>query len=138
MSGSTGEDAGGCAGCFAAFILIALVVSAVVSLAALIDPFDWMPSVSEVWEDCDGDRCDLADRFPGFWVHVIVNLAWAIATSLALLLLMAAVTDLRQARAERFDTREAASRYPAARWAVAGAAVAAGALGLLPIAVAVL
>jgi hypothetical protein len=79
------DDGGGCAACAAALLVYCIVVGAAISAAALVDPFSWMPSIGEVWADCsddygtDADECDLATLFPGFWMHVAVNLVWAAA-----------------------------------------------------------
>ena len=74
---NTSQSAGGgCLAVLALLIVVAMVVMAVISLAALIDPFDWMPSVEQIWEDCSGD-CALAHRFPGFWWHAAANLLYA-------------------------------------------------------------
>ena len=52
------------------------IVAAAISLAALVDPFDWMPSVLATGLTVTA-HCELADRFPGFWWHVVANLAYA-------------------------------------------------------------
>src|SRR4051812_49803543 len=96
--------AGGCLGVFAVLIVIALIVMAVISFAALIDPFDWLPPVGQIWADCQDDpatsvgECDLATRFPGFWGHAAVNLVWAVLTGGLLTLTALAVPELRKAR----------------------------------------
>lgn len=75
------SQGGGCAALVALTIVLALVLAALVSIAALIDPFSWLPPVAEIWEECQddwdttADECELATRFPGFWAHVIANLA---------------------------------------------------------------
>jgi hypothetical protein len=104
---------------------VGIVVGAGISLAALVDPFSWMPSLADVWGDCRDERdtaadeCDLATRFPGFWAHVGVNLLWAAAAVLGLLPSFAAGVMLREERAARFDDEEAAERYDGARLALA-------------------
>ena len=129
------DDPGGCGSCLAVFMLalvVALIVAAVISFAALVDPFNWLPPVGEIWEDCQGD-CALEHRFPGFWLHVVTNLAYATAAVGALSALALGVDRFRAARVERFGALEP---YVAARSQVTIAAAAGGALSLLPIAVA--
>jgi hypothetical protein len=82
MSGSSSNDELGCGGCIVAILLIGAVIGAIISVAALIDPFSWMPPVGEIWAECEddyatsADECDLAERYPGFWGHVAVNFAY--------------------------------------------------------------
>ncbi len=78
MASSSGKDTtgGGCIALFVLLMVVALIVMGVISLAALIDPFDWMPTVHRIWDDCSGD-CALAHRFPGFWWHAVANLLYA-------------------------------------------------------------
>ncbi len=80
------QDEGSGSGCVTltvAGLVIGVVVSVAISLAALIDPFDWMPPVAEIWEDCSDDwntsvnECILHTRFPGFWGHAIANFTYA-------------------------------------------------------------
>ena len=57
----------GCGGCIALVLVIGLIVAAAMSIAALIDPFSWMPSIGDVFADCPpavevGRSCDLSDR----------------------------------------------------------------------------
>jgi hypothetical protein len=134
----------GCAVVFVAMLVIGAVIAAVISITALIDPFAWMPPVAEIWEDCSDDwksevnECDLHQRFPGFWVHAIVNFVYIVAGTGALVALGAAVMELRESRPERFDSQTAAERYGEAREGVAGLALLAGLLAALPIIVALL
>jgi hypothetical protein len=138
------DDDSGCLGCLAVVLVVGAVVAVLISVAALIDPFDWMPSVGQVWEDCPSeldrrDECDLATRFPGFWQHAVVNLLWAFAVGVALVSLFGSVGPFRQARRELFDGGEApVARYQAARDRLVGAAAAAAFLGAIPIVVALL
>src|SRR4051794_5636689 len=96
------DGLGGCLGCFGVLIVIGVVVGTLISIAAMIDPFAWMPAVGEIWEDCDSGApegaCDLANRFPGFWGHAALNLLYAAATVIALVALGGAVKELREAR----------------------------------------
>jgi hypothetical protein len=96
---------------------------AVISLAALIDPFDWMPKAHEIWEDCSGD-CALAHRYPGFWWHAAANLLYA---TLAVAVgggFLAAVRDLRTTRVARFNSDADAAAFTAAHNELVGAGTA--------------
>ena len=42
---ASGSSGGGCGALIAFVLVIAAIVAAAISLAALVDPFDWMPSV---------------------------------------------------------------------------------------------
>jgi hypothetical protein len=138
------EDGGGCLGCVAVVLVVGAVVAGLISIAALIDPFDWMPTVGQVWEDCpeeleSRDECDLAERFPGFWEHAVVNLLWTFAAGIALVMLFGQIGPFRQARRELFEGgQDAVGRYEAARGSLVGAAAAVMFLGALPIVVALL
>ena len=144
MAARREEDASGCAVLFVGLLIIAAVVAAVISLAAIVDPFSWMPPVGEVWEDCsddydtETDECALANRFPGFWWHAAVNLLYMVVVGILVVLLVAAVADFREARAARFDGPEAAGRYAAARPALALLVLLMSACGMVPILVAAL
>jgi hypothetical protein len=70
---------------------------------------------------------------PGFWGHVALNLLYAAGAGLALLGLMTTVRELREARPNRYDGAEAMAAYRAKRDEVAGMALVSGALGILPI-----
>ena len=138
-------DQSGCGGCLAIFLVIlviGLIVAGLISLAALVDPFSWMPTVREIWKDCqdDGatgrDDCALANRFPGFWLHAVVNLGYAVAAVVVLVVLATAVGSLREARVARFGGDAAVTRYIEARADVARASALGLALALLPILVA--
>ncbi len=121
-----------------------MVVSAGISVAALVDPFSWMPPLAEVWADCRDDRdtaadeCDLAARFPGFWVHVGVNLGWAAVAAFWVLASFAAAFWLRDERAARFDDEAAWERYDQARLALASCAGSTLVVAAIPIVVAAL
>lgn len=142
-SGRNDADGGGWA-CLGVLVAIAAVVAAAISLAALVDPFSWMPSVGEVWSDCednfstDEDECALANRYPGFWGHAIVNLLYALAAGALVVVFAAATFDLRAKRAARFSSTEAAAEHRAALDNFRGAGALLGALALLPIVVAVI
>ena len=131
------SDAEGCCALLGIALAIALVVAVLISIAALVDPFDWMPPVGQIWEDCEGE-CDLADRFPGFWGHAVANLVWAVATATALVWVALATRDFREARLQRFDGATALKRYETAVDTLVGASFLAAALGLLPVFVAIL
>ena len=133
------EAGGGCGAIIAIVILIALVVGAVVSVAALIDPFDWMPSLGEIFGDCNdtteipGDECELAKRYPGFWGHVIVNFVYALV-ALGLLVAFASVLpEFRRARGVRFASGAALDRYRQARGNLTLVAALLGGVAALPI-----
>src|SRR5947209_19698779 len=112
-------------------LAVAAVVAALISMAALIEPFSWLPPISQVWGHCDGD-CTLAHRFPGFWPHVIVNLAYAAAAAVGLIASAAAASDLRKAHAERFRNQPAVERYVTARSRLIWASAATAGLAALP------
>lgn len=140
---SQGDGCGsGCAAAFGAMLVLGALIAALISITALIDPFAWMPPVGEIWEDCSDDwdtevnECDLHQRFPGFWVHAIVNFAYILAAALTLFALGGAVSELRASRPARFDGEAAAERYREAREGVAGLAVLGGLLAAVPIIVA--
>lgn len=140
---SQGDGCGsGCAVAFVVMLVIGAVIAAAISITALIDPFAWMPPVAEVWEDCSDDwktevnECDLHQRFPGFWVHAIVNFAYIVAASLALIALAGAVSELRESHPARFESQTTAERYREARDNVGGLALLGGLLAALPIIVA--
>ena len=134
----------GCGGCIVAVLAIGAVVAAVISLAAVIDPFSWMPPVSDIWADCDDDyaterdECELATRYPGFWVHALVNFTYAVVSALALVWVGRAALELREARRARFSGAEAGARYEGAVGAFSLAAFTCAALAALPLVVAVL
>jgi hypothetical protein len=134
------SSGGGCsgAGCLILFIGLVLgaIVAALISVAALIDPFDWMPSVAQVWADCEGD-CELAHRFPGFWWHALANLAYIAATAPAAFAFGAFVLDLRDRRAARFESADAAAAFVDAGGAVMVSGAVLAALAALPLIVAI-
>lgn len=102
MARSRGRTGGGgCGGLIAFGLVMAGIVVAAVSLAALVDPFDWMPSVKAIWADCDGD-CALAHRFPGFWWHVAANLAYGALAVAVTIRFLATVVELRRTRVTRY------------------------------------
>jgi hypothetical protein len=137
---TSGNDGGGCAGLGCGLFLIAMAIAAVVaaaiSLAALVDPFDWMPTAGRIWADCEGD-CELAHRFPGFWWHAVANLVYAGVVAAVAVAFGAAVLDLRDARMHRFASAEAHAAYRKAADACVGAAIGLAALAALALVVAV-
>lgn len=141
--GQRDEGAGGCLGWVAVAVVLALVVGAVISVAALVDPFSWMPPVGEIWADCDDrlatdrDECALENRFPGFWVHAIVNLVYA-AVALALARAFGGgVAGLREKRIARFSSAAAAGEHRSAVDEALACGVALAAVAALPIVVAI-
>ncbi len=144
MSQQPRGDGCGCAALFAVLFLFAAVVASGISLAALVDPFGWMPPLAEIWADCDDDygtsddECALEARFDGFWLHVAVNLAYAVLTGILLVGLAFGIADFRKARSERFAGREAADRYAEARASFIGGVAVVSTLAAIPIIVAAL
>lgn len=141
-SGAGGEsEGGGCAVFVLVVLVIAIVVAAVVSIAALVDPFSLLPPVGEIWEDCEesfgSNECDLHQRYPGFWWHVAANLAYVAITTALLVALVEAVAKLRTTRAARFAGRDAAERYREARGALTSLAAMTAVPAALPVIVAV-
>jgi hypothetical protein len=135
-SKQSSSSGGGCLALFLGLLAIALVVMGIISLAALIDPFNWMPRVGRIWEDCSGD-CTLAHRFPGFWLHAVLNLVYAVVAAVVSGAFLMAVVALREKRVERFDSRDAAEQFTAAQNECLGAGALLGATALLPIVVAI-
>jgi hypothetical protein len=135
-SNQAGQGGGGCLALFVLALIVGAIVAAVISLAALIDPFNWMPRVGEIWADCEGD-CALAHRFPGFWWHAAANLAYAAVAAAMACVFVAAVVELREKRVDRFDSVTAAAAFTDARSECIGAGVTLAALALLPIVVAI-
>jgi hypothetical protein len=135
------SDASGCGVLIAGVLVIGAVVAAVISIAALVDPFSWLPSIAQVWSDCDGGStstgCDLEDRYPGFWGHAIVNFIYVVAAVIVLGGLAAAVADLREARQALFSDSASRERYMEARQVFGAAAALVAVLALVPIIVAV-
>lgn len=133
----------GCVTLILAALVIGVVVSVAISLAALIDPFAWMPPVAEIWEDCNDDwrtsvnECNLHTRFPGFWGHAIANFTYALLATGLPVGLARAVRGLRQSRPERFDDQTSAERYGDARAGVVTLAALGALVACLPIIVAV-
>jgi hypothetical protein len=125
-------------------LVIGAVVAAVISVAALIDPFSWMPPLGEIWAECEDDyatavdECDLAERYPGFWGHVAVNFAYAVASAAALGWLGRGALELRAERVERFCGGGAVERYRTARESFGLTCCMCGAMAVLPTVVAVL
>ncbi|MEJ7785473.1 MAG: hypothetical protein WKF96_11765 [Solirubrobacteraceae bacterium] len=143
MNEGEGPNGWGCGAIIAFVMVVGLVVAAAISLAALVDPFSWMPSVDQVWADCEDDfaterdECALASRFDGFWIHAAVNLLY-LAGSLGLLAGLAfAVADQRKARGGRFAGDAAAQRYADARQTLVITSGLVGIVSLVPIVAAV-
>ena len=138
------DEVGAGCGCLLLVAAIALVVAAAMSLAALVDPFDWYPSFEELWADCEDqpgisrDECASANRFPGFWWHLVANLAYVGVVLGALVAFAASVAGLRRHRVVRLSSAEAYATYERARVQLALSATGVAVLAALPIAVAVL
>jgi hypothetical protein len=115
------SSGGGCGTLIGFVLLVAAIVYAAVSLAALVDPFDWMPSVNVIWAECDGD-CALAHRFPGFWWKVVANLAYAAFAAVVAIGFLKNVVELRKTRVGRYADAAAMDAYRAAHstWIASG------------------
>jgi hypothetical protein len=128
---SRGASAGGgCVALIALVIAVSLVVMAIISLAAVVDPFNWMPTAHEIWEDCDGD-CALAHRFPGFWWHMVANLLYAGLAVAAAVWFGARVVALRETRTARYDGVAADGAFRDARRDCVQAGTVLGGLALI-------
>jgi hypothetical protein len=136
---SPSSGASGCGLVIAVVILFALAVSAVVSVAALVDPFSWVPPLGEIFADCSGDQvtandgCDFGEHYPGFWLHVTINFAYALVAFGLIVAFAFALRDFREAQRRRFEGDEAVERYRLARTALALVAGLLGGLAALPI-----
>jgi hypothetical protein len=144
MSGGQGDgDGGGCAGCFLVVMAIGLVIVVLISTAAIVDPFSWMPAVGEVWAECEddlgtsADECALEERFPGFWLHAFVNLMYAAVAFTLVVAFAGAVVELRAKRPPRFDGVEEAAACRRATGHCVGCGIALAVLALTPVVVAV-
>src|SRR5690348_12810980 len=78
------EGGSGCAVIIGIMVVFALVVAAVTSVAALVDPFSWLPPIGVIFGSC-GDNpdtavagCDFGTGYPGFWWHVLINFVYAL------------------------------------------------------------
>ncbi len=137
------DNAGGCLGWLGVAIVLGLVVAALISVAALVDPFSWMPPVGEIWADCDDDyaterdECALANRFPGFWIHALVNLVYAAVALGLVLVFLGSVAGLREKRVARFSSAAAAAEYRSEADEAIGCGVALAVVAALPIVVAI-
>jgi hypothetical protein len=128
---------------FAVVVVIALVLSAVVAVAALLDPFDWVPPLGVVFGSC-GDApakarrgCDWGSQYPGFWGHVIANLVYDVLAVAALVAFTVTAREHVGARRARYDGPAALDRYAGARANFVLASIALGAMAALPIIAAV-
>ena len=83
------------------------------------------------------NECALANRFPGFWAHAVMNLAWTVVTAGLLLALLNSVAEYRQALAERFRSVEVVARCVELRGELVTLAAATAVAAALPIAVAI-
>lgn len=138
------DDASTGCGCFLAFLAIVLLIAGAMSLAALVDPFDWYPSFEALWAECGDDydtardECSYEHRFPGFRWHLAANLAYAVGAGLALLVFAATVADFRDRRAARLSNAETYAAYRKAQASLGASASIVTLLAALPIVVAVL
>jgi hypothetical protein len=137
---SSQEQGGTGCGTFVAIILvITFVFVAVISIAALVDPFSWVPPIGAIFNNCTDDpdtaqdECELATRYPGFWLHVLVNFGYALMTVGLLIALALAVPEFRKARTARFDNEVAVDRYRRARQRVTLVAVLLAVVAATPI-----
>lgn len=139
---TTSPAAPGCWGWFGIVLLVGLVVMALISLAAVVDPFDWLPTASAVWAGCQddpgipGSQCALAHRFPGFWEHAIVNLMYDLAAGGAVIALVMSAVDYRTKRATRFDSAVDFSGWREVRDRLRLSTVAVAVLAAVPLIVA--
>src|SRR4051794_24885561 len=134
--GGSSSSGGGCGGLIAVLLVVGAIVAAAISLAAIVDPFGWMPSLDVMWADCDGD-CALAHRFPGFWWHVVVNLAYTAFSLFVLFRFGSTVAALRKARLARYDSAAAMQAFREAHGACVGMGQTLAALAALPLLVAI-
>jgi hypothetical protein len=130
-------------GCLAWVFGLALVVAAAMALSALVDPFSWIPPIADVFADCPpavevNGSCELEDRYPGYWLHALINVAYSVAVLVSLVAVKRAVPELRSARVARFDGGAAVERYRASRERLALVAAVTATLALVPIVVALL
>ena len=137
MANSNGQSGSGGCGTLIAFVLVvAAIVAAAISLAAIVDPFNWMPSAGQIWAHCDGD-CELAHRFPGFWWHVVANLAYAAVAAVAAIAFVATVPQLRATRLDRYASAAAVEEYRKAHRDCVGAGAGLAALAALALVIAI-
>jgi hypothetical protein len=131
-------EGGGCAALIAILLVISLVVAAVISVAALVDPFSWVPPIGTIFDCTDNpqtaaNECDLGARYPGWGWHVIVNFVYALVALGLFVAFAGSIPQFRQARHDRFESSAALDRYQEARLAVAVLAALLAALAALPI-----
>ena len=131
------SSGGGCGTLIALAVVLGVVVMAVISLAALVDPFGWMPSAHAIWADCDGD-CELAHRFPGFWWHVVANLAYIVVAGILVVAFARAVPELRRARVTRYDSAAAMEEFRHVSAGLRGAVKLLAGLASIPLLVSIL
>ena len=109
----------------------------VISLAALVDPFGWMPSAHAIWADCTGTaRSRTASPASG-------GTSWPTSptSSIAGILVVAfarAVPELRRTRVTRYDSAAAMEEFRQASVVLRGAGKALAALAAIPLLVAIL
>jgi hypothetical protein len=133
------EGNGGCGTIIAIFVVLALVVAGVISVAALVDPFSWLPSLGEIFGDCTDnadtalDECDLGARYPGFWTHVFINFVYVLAALGSLAAFARTLPEFREARSVRFESDNAVERYRQARQRVALVGALLAGVAALPI-----
>jgi hypothetical protein len=138
---SRNQSGCGCATIIAVVLVITLVVVVVTSIAALVDPFSWVPPIRKIFGCTDNpntavNECALSKRYPGLWWHVIVNFVYALAALGLLVSFFRAVGEYRRARSVRFDSDTAVERYKQARQTLIVVAGLLAGLALIPIAAA--
>ena len=134
------DEGAGCLPWIGVILAIAAVITFLLTVAALVDPFAWMPPVGEMWADCDtadGTECDLDARYPGIWGHAALNLLYVVAATVVGCLVLGAAFALRAARHDRLDDASALARYRVARAEFGWALLAGTLLAATPITVAV-
>lgn len=135
--GGGSSSGGGCGGLIAILIVIGAIVGAAISLAAIVDPFGWMPSVHAIWADCDHD-CALAQRFPGFWWHVVINLAYTVIAGVLVVGFARMVPEFRRTQLTRYDSAEAMEEFRHVSAGLRGAVKLLAGLAAIPLLVSIL
>jgi hypothetical protein len=81
--------------------------------------------------------CDFGTGYPGFWLHVIVNVLYAVAVAALLFGLVVTGGALREARTARYDGDAQVEAYNGAVGAFTLTALGLAALAVAPVVVAV-
>jgi len=139
---ASGREGGiGCGTLIAIFVAIALILAAAISIAAIVDPFSWVPSLHQIFGCTDNpqttiDECDTTRRYPDFWFHVVINLLYVFMSLGLLVALARALPKYRDTRSRRFESDTAIERYRQARQEIVFIAALLAGLAALPIIVA--